>query len=87
MDKCLLVNVNLFTMEHNIFVLANNNVKTYGAADLTNLPGILVGLAKDMDINNIKIVCNDSYASNLINEIKTKEKELYSNNELIVEVI
>ena len=88
MDKhCILVNVNLFTLNHNIFIITNDGIKSYGTANYARLPGILVGLAKDMNINNIKIAGNNDYACALVNEINTKEQELYSKSELIVEVI
>lgn len=87
MDNCILVNVNLFNMEHSIFIITDEGIKSYGTATYANLPSILIGLSQDMGINNIKLAGNSQYAFNLVNEIKEHEMNLYSENKINIEVI
>ena len=88
MDKFILINLNMFTMNHQIFIVdEERGMATLGAFSVNQLPAVLDQATDGADTKKIRIAGNRSYAQDLIDLLKTYEFTKYSQNTLDIEVI
>ena len=86
MNDYLLVSLNTFTLNKNVYLVRQNSVNTLGEFLLDDLGKKLVDMSLTHSVNKIKID-GGAYAERLIYEIKKEEMKLYSTNNLEIEVI
>ena len=89
MDKYLIANINMFSLNNQVFLVDYFTREPYqiGAYSLTDLPQALVQLAYDNDINIIKIAGNNKYSEKISDEIAIQENLLFREKKIKVEVI
>ena len=62
MDKYIIVNINMFACENQVFIVsANKDIMQVGAYTIEQLPEIISSLAYERDIYNVKIFGGTKY--------------------------
>ena len=88
MDKFILINLNMFTLNHQVFFAnGNTGMSTLGAFPLEQLPAVIDQATDGADTNKVRIIGNELYAENLIELVKSYELRKYSKNIIDIEVI
>lgn len=88
MDKFILINLNMFTLNHQVFFAnGDTGMSTLGAFPLEQLPAVIDQATDGADTNKVRIIGNESYAENLIELVKSYELRKYSKNIIDIEVI
>ena len=88
MDKYIIVNMNMFARENQVFIIApNEDMYQVGAYTIEQLPEIITSLAHDNDIYNIKIAGGTKYSQLVEYGIETTEMTKYNERKIKVEVI
>lgn len=89
MDKYLIVNINMFSLNNQVFLVDDFTREPcqIGAYNLADLPQALVQIAYDNDVNIIKIAGNNKYSEKISDEIAIQENLLFREKKIKVEVI
>jgi hypothetical protein len=88
MDKYIIININMFTRENPVFIVApNEDMYQVGSYTIEQLPEIISQLAHDKDIYNVKIAGGTKYSQLLEYGIETTENLKYNERKIQVEVI
>lgn len=87
MDKYIVVNLNLFTYNHSIFIIKNKETHSLGNYTLEELPAALLHSCEQENEYNVKISGNKQFIEEFINSIKEEEIKKYSKNKIEIEVI
>ena len=87
MDKYIIVNLNMFTFGHQVFIMSSNAMNHYGSYETEDLPSALIAAAYENGIETIKVSGNKQYAEMIVNEIEVLEKMNYNQRKIKVEVI
>ena len=88
MDKYIIINVNMFAREHQVFIVSpNEDMMQVGAYTIEQLPEIISSLAHENDIYNVKIAGGTKYSQLLEYGIETTENLKYNERKIKVEVI
>lgn len=88
MDKYIIINLNMFAAENQVFIVApNEDMAQHGAYTIEQLPAIIAELAHQTDIYHVKIAGNSKYAKLVEYGIETTEMSKYSERKIEVEVI
>ena len=88
MDKCIFINVNMFTRNSQVFInYEANNPSFIGNYPLEGLPKVTIDLAHTKEIYNVKISGASKFAQLIEYEINSKEMTKYNENKIKVEVI
>ena len=88
MDKYIIINVNMFARESQVFIVApQEDMVQVGAYTIEQLPDIITTLAHDSDIYNVKIAGGTKYAQLIEFGIETNEMSKYNQRKIKVEVI
>lgn len=87
MDNCLLVNINLFSLNHSIILLKEDSAHSFGLFSYEDLPKAIINYSKDYEAYKVKIAGGKAYAEGLIAGIKEEEIKVYNSNKLEIEVI
>lgn len=87
-DKYIIINLNMFAKENQVFIVApNEDIANQGSYSIEQLPNILVELAHNSNIYNIKIAGNSKYAQLVEFGIEQAEMVKYSERKIKIEVI
>jgi hypothetical protein len=88
MDKYIIVNLNMFARENQVFIVApNEDMVQVGAYTIEDLPKIVTDLAHSSDIYNVKIAGGTKYAQLVEFGIETTEMTKYNERKIKVEVM
>ena len=88
MDKYIIVNINMFARENQVFIVsANKDIMRVGAYTIEQLPEIISSLAYERDIYNIKIFGGTKYGQLLEQGIEKTENLKYNERKIKIEVI
>ena len=88
MDKYIIVNMNMFALENQVFIVApNEDMMQIGAYTVEELPNIITELAHSSDIYNVKIAGSGKYGQLIEFGIGTNEMLKYNERKIKVEVI
>lgn len=88
MDKYIIVNLNMFARENQVFIVSpNEDMIQIGAYTIEQLPEIIISLAHDGDIYNVKIAGGTKYSQLVEYGIETAEMTKYNERKIKVEVI
>ena len=88
MDKYIIVNINMFARENQVFIVsANKDIMQVGAYTIEQLPEIISSLAYERDIYNVKIFGGTKYGQLLEQGIEKTENLKYNERKIKVEVI
>lgn len=88
MDKYIIVNINMFARENQVFIVsANKDIMQVGAYTIEQLPEIISSLAYERDIYNVKIFGGTKYGQLLEQGIKKTENLKYNERKIKIEVI
>ena len=88
MDKYIIINVNMFARENQVFIIApNEDMKQIGAYTIEQLPEIISELAHEIDIYDVKIAGGTKYGKLLEYGIETTENLKYNMRKIKVEVM
>ena len=80
MDKYIIVNINMFARENQVFIVsANKDIMQVGAYTIEQLPEIISSLAYERDIYNVKIFGGTKYGQLLEQGIEKTENLKYNN--------
>ena len=88
MDKYIIVNINMFARENQVFIVsANKDIMQVGAYTIEQLPKIISSLAYERDIYNVKIFGGTKYGQLLEQGIEKTENLKYNERKIKIEVI
>ena len=88
MDKYIIVNINMFARENQVFIVsANKDIMQVGAYTIEQLPEIISSLAYERDIYNVKIFGGTKYGKLLEQGIEKTENLKYNERKIKIEVI
>ena len=88
MDKYIIVNINMFARENQVFIVsANKDIMQVGAYTIEQLPEIISSLAYERDIYNVKIFGGTKYGQLLEYSIEKTENLKYNERKIKIEVI
>ena len=88
MDKYIIVNINIFVRENQVFIVsANKDIMQVGAYAIEQLPEIISSLAYERDIYNVKIFGGTKYGQLLEYSIEKAENLKYNERKIKIEVI
>lgn len=88
MDKYIIVNINMFARENQVFIVsANKDIMQIGAYTIEQLPEIISSLAYERDIYNVKIFGGTKYGQLLEHGIEKTENLKYNERKIKIEVI
>lgn len=86
-NEYLLINFNLFTLNHNVSLIRENSVNTFGYFSLEELPETIVNLCDEYETYQVKLHGIGKYLEILETEIKEEESKYYNMNKIEIEVI
>jgi hypothetical protein len=88
MDKYIIINVNMFARDSQVFIVApNEDLMQVGAYPIEELPTIVTDLAHSADIYTVKIAGNSKFSQLIEFGIETNEMTKYNERKIKVEVI
>lgn len=88
MDKYIIVNINMFARENQVFIVSTNkDIMQVGAYTIEQLPEIISSLAYERDIYNVKIFGGTKYGQLLEQGIEKTENLKYNERKIKIEVI
>ena len=88
MDKYIIINVNMFARENQVFIVApEEDMIPVGAYTIEQLPEVISNLAHENNIYNVKIAGGTKYSQLLEYGIETTENLKYNERKIKVEVI
>lgn len=88
MDKYIIINMNMFARENQVFIVSpNEDMYQVGAYTIEELPTIVSDLAHSTDIYNVKIAGSGKYSQLIEFGIGTNEMLKYNERKINVEVI
>ena len=88
MDKYIIINVNMFARDSQVFIVApNEDMVQVGAYSIEDLPHIVTDLAHSSDIYNVKIAGASKFSQLIEFGIETSEMTKYNQRKIKVEVI
>lgn len=88
MDKYIIVNINMFARENQVFIVSTNkDIMQVGAYTIEQLPEIISSLAYKRDIYNVKIFGGTKYGQLLEQGIEKIENLKYNERKIKIEVI
>lgn len=88
MDKYIIINVNMFARDSQVFIVApNEDLTQVGAYPIEELPTIVTDLAHSADIYTVKIAGNSKFSQLIEFGIETNEMTKYNERKIKVEVI
>lgn len=88
MDKYIIININMFARENQVFIVsANKDIMQIGAYTIEQLPEIISSLAYERDIYNVKIFGGTKYGQLLEQGIEKTENLKYNERKIKIEVI
>ena len=88
MDKYIIININMFARENQVFIVApEEDMMQVGAYTIEQLPEIISSLAHENDIYSVKIAGGTKYSQLLEYGIETTENLKYNERKIKVEVI
>lgn len=87
MDNYIVVNFNMFTLNHSIFLIKNKETYKIGTYTLNDLPAALVYNCAKENEYNVKISGNKQYLEEFVNMVGAEEARQYSENKIKIEVI
>lgn len=88
MDKYIIVNINMFARENQVFIVSTNkDIMQVGAYTIEQLPEIISSLAYERDIYNVKIFGGTKYGQLLEQGIEKIENLKYNERKIKIEVI
>ena len=88
MDKYIIINVNMFARENQVFIVApEEDMTQVGAYTIEQLPEVISNLAHENNIYNVKIAGGTKYSQLLEYGIETTENLKYNERKIKVEVI
>ena len=88
MDKYIIINVNMFARDSQVFIVApNEDLMQVGAYPIEELPTIVTDLAYSADIYTVKIAGNSKFSQLIEFGIETNEMTKYNERKIKVEVI
>ena len=88
MDKYIIVNIDMFARENQVFIVsANKDIMQVGAYTIEQLPEIISSLAYERDIYNVKISGGTKYGQLLEQGIEKTENLKYNERKIKIEVI
>jgi hypothetical protein len=88
MDKYIIINLNMFARENQVFIVApNEDMVQVGAYTIEDLPKIVTDLAHSSDIYNVKIAGGTKYSQLVEFGIETTEMTKYNERKIKVEVM
>lgn len=88
MDKYIIINMNMFARENQVFIVSpNEDMMQVGAYTIEQLPEIVTTLAHESDIYNVKITGSGKYGQLVEFGIGTNEMLKYNERKIKVEVI
>ena len=88
MDKYIIVNINMFARENQVFIVsANKDIMQVGAYTIEQLPEIISSLAYERDIYNVKIFGGTKYGQLLEQGIGKTENLKYNERKIKIEVV
>ena len=88
MDKYIIINLNMFARENQVFIIApNEDMVQVGAYTIEDLPKIVTDLAHSSDIYNVKIAGGTKYSQLVEFGIETTEMTKYNERKIKVEVM
>lgn len=88
MDKYIIININMFTFQNQVFIVApGEDMMQVGAYTIEELPDIIANLAYESDIYKVKIAGGTKYGQLIEFGIETSEMLKYNERKIEVEVI
>ncbi len=88
MDKYIIINMNMFARENQVFIVSpNEDMTQVGAYTIEELPHIIPDLAHSTDIYTVKIAGGVKYSQLIEFGIGTSEMLKYNERKINVEVI
>ena len=88
MDKYIIINVNMFARENQVFIVPpEEDMIQVGAYTIEQLPEVISNLAHENNIYNVKIAGGTKYSQLLEYGIETTENLKYNERKIKVEVI
>ena len=88
MDKYIIVNMNMFARENQVFIVSTNeDMVQVGAYTIEEMPNVISQLAHDQGIYNVKIAGGAKFAPLIEFGIETTEMTKYNERKIKVEVI
>lgn len=88
MDKYIVINLNMFARENQVFIVApNEDMVQVGVYTIEDLPKIVTDLAHSSDIYNVKIAGGTKYSQLVEFGIETTEMTKYNERKIKVEVM
>ena len=87
MDKYIIINVNMFARENQVFIVSpNEDMMQVGAYTIEQLPEVISNLTHENNIYNVKIAGGRKYSQLLEYGIETTENLKYNERKIKVEV-
>lgn len=88
MDKYIIININMFARENQVFIVApEEDMMQVGAYTIEQLPEIISNLAHESEIYHVKIAGGTKYGQLVEYGIETTEMTKYNERKIKVEVI
>ena len=88
MDKCIIVNIDMFSKKNKIFICSDIESPTLiGNYSVEELPQVIVDLARGESIYSVKIIGANKFSQLIEFGIAQKEMTKYNENKIKVEVI
>jgi hypothetical protein len=85
MDKYIIINVNMFARDSQVFIVApNEDLMQVGAYPIEELPNIVTDLAHSSDIYTVKIAGSSKFSQLIEFGIETNEMTKYNQRKIKV---
>ena len=87
--KKIICNINMFSMQQSVWLIDDetNGIIYSGDSTLHNLPETISALSAKYDVSRVCLNGNEEHGALLAKNILEYSKEMYSNNNLEIEVI
>ena len=84
----IIINVNMFARDNQVFIVApGQDMAQVGAYPIESLPEVIIDLAHEKNIYNVKIAGGTKYSQLIEYGIETAEMTKYSERKIKVEVM
>lgn len=87
MDNYIIINMNLFTLNHSVYVIENGKSREAGNYSIENLPEAICIIAYAENIYKVKILGGAKYSQLIEFGIGSMEMRKYNERKIEVEVI
>jgi hypothetical protein len=83
---CIVCSFNLFDLDQWVYIVDDGNAKIGAITNLQRLGETIANLSATNNIDNVKLIGNATYASDIVNDIHEHNARYYNNRKINIQV-